>query len=159
MILMTVAALVVALALLPCSVLGRQRCHVPLLRIGCGGSRACSSLARIQPLFAASRTLHTLSNVQDFLICIEMFFAALAHAHAFPPRDYMEEGYQSAGFFVNVKVKLNPQTHRCLERNQLGFFLNLTMNSEAVRVRRPLSTLLVIVIVDVRLWRRATSHQ
>ena len=26
------------------------------------------------------------SGIQDFLICIEMFFAALAHAYAFPPR-------------------------------------------------------------------------
>ena len=26
------------------------------------------------------------SGTQDFLICIEMFLAALAHAYAFPPR-------------------------------------------------------------------------
>ena len=30
------------------------------------------------------------SGLQEFLICVEMFFAALAHAHAFPPRDYMD---------------------------------------------------------------------
>jgi hypothetical protein len=29
-------------------------------------------------------------GLQDFLICIEMFVAALAHAWAFPPRDYMD---------------------------------------------------------------------
>jgi len=43
------------------------------------------------------------ASIQDFLICIEMFFAALAHAYAFPPRDYMEAGYHSEGFFVNVR--------------------------------------------------------
>ena len=26
------------------------------------------------------------AGIQDFLICIEMFFAAIAHAYAFPPR-------------------------------------------------------------------------
>ena len=27
---------------------------------------------------------------QEFLICIEMFVAALAHAYAFPPSDYTD---------------------------------------------------------------------
>ncbi|GLI59821.1 hypothetical protein VaNZ11_001791, partial [Volvox africanus] len=46
-------------------------------------------------------TRNVASGLQDFLICIEMFLAALAHAYAFPPRDYMSAGY-SAGFFANV---------------------------------------------------------
>ncbi|GIM14058.1 hypothetical protein Vretimale_17090 [Volvox reticuliferus] len=41
------------------------------------------------------------SGIQDFLICIEMFLAALAHAYAFPPRDYMAG--HSKGFFANVR--------------------------------------------------------
>ncbi|GIL57644.1 hypothetical protein Vafri_12839 [Volvox africanus] len=41
------------------------------------------------------------SGIQDFLICIEMFLAALAHAYAFPPRDYMAG--HSKGFFSNVR--------------------------------------------------------
>ena len=28
--------------------------------------------------------------LQEFLICIEMFVAALAHAYAFPPSDYTD---------------------------------------------------------------------
>lgn len=32
------------------------------------------------------------AGIQDFLICIEMFFAALAHAYAFPPRVSMAAG-------------------------------------------------------------------
>jgi Organic solute transporter Ostalpha len=28
--------------------------------------------------------------LQEFLICIEMFVAALAHAYAFPPSDYSD---------------------------------------------------------------------
>ncbi|KAG2484774.1 hypothetical protein HYH03_016428 [Edaphochlamys debaryana] len=41
------------------------------------------------------------AGIQDFLICIEMFLAALAHAYAFPPRDYMAG--HSKGFFSNVR--------------------------------------------------------
>ncbi|PNW87018.1 hypothetical protein CHLRE_02g105350v5 [Chlamydomonas reinhardtii] len=41
------------------------------------------------------------TGIQDFLICIEMFLAALAHAYAFPPRDYMAG--HSKGFFSNVR--------------------------------------------------------
>eukprot|EP00887_Chlorella_sp_A99_P002596 scaffold6.g2596.t1 len=32
----------------------------------------------------------TYDTDDNFLICIEMFVAAVAHAHAFPPRDYMD---------------------------------------------------------------------
>ena len=32
------------------------------------------------------------AGLQEFLICVEMFFAALAHAYAFPPSDYMVGG-------------------------------------------------------------------
>ena len=30
------------------------------------------------------------AGLQSFLICIEMFVAALAHAYAFPPSDYTD---------------------------------------------------------------------
>ena len=43
-------------------------------------------------------------GLQNFLICIEMFFAALGHAHAFPPRDYMDPSRPPAGLMNNVKV-------------------------------------------------------
>ena len=34
------------------------------------------------------------AGLQNFLICIEMFPAALAHAYAFPPRDYLDPSIQ-----------------------------------------------------------------
>ena len=40
---------------------------------------------------------------KDFLICIEMFLAALAHAYAFPPRDYMDPNIPTKGFLTNVR--------------------------------------------------------
>ncbi|MEW5307253.1 MAG: hypothetical protein WDW36_009661 [Sanguina aurantia] len=46
------------------------------------------------------------SGIQDFLICIEMFIAALAQAYAFPPRDYMADdsaGEPQPGFMKNVR--------------------------------------------------------
>eukprot|EP00878_Enallax_costatus_P003177 GHUV01003377.1.p2 GENE.GHUV01003377.1~~GHUV01003377.1.p2 ORF type:complete len:431 (+),score=84.39 GHUV01003377.1:242-1534(+) len=42
-------------------------------------------------------------GLQDFLICIEMFLAAMAHAYAFPPRDYMDPNIPTKGFFTNVQ--------------------------------------------------------
>ena len=42
-------------------------------------------------------------GLQDFLICIEMFLAALAHAYAFPPRDYMDPNVPTKGFLTNVR--------------------------------------------------------
>jgi len=44
------------------------------------------------------------SGLQNFLICIEMFLAALAHAYAFPPRDYMDPAHPPAGFVNNIRV-------------------------------------------------------
>ncbi|KAL6774564.1 hypothetical protein ACKKBG_A25495 [Auxenochlorella protothecoides x Auxenochlorella symbiontica] len=44
------------------------------------------------------------AGLQNFLICLEMFAAAIAHAHAFPPRDYMDPNSQRPGFLKNVKV-------------------------------------------------------
>lgn len=45
------------------------------------------------------------AGVQNFLICIEMFFAALAHAYAFPPRDYMDPSWNpSRGFAYSLRV-------------------------------------------------------
>jgi len=40
---------------------------------------------------------------QDFLICVEMLFAAAAHAYAFPPGDYMDESLPTAGFLANLR--------------------------------------------------------
>ena len=48
------------------------------------------------------------SGFQNFLICIEMFFAALAHAYAFPPRDYMDPGWAvKSGFVYSLKIMFN----------------------------------------------------
>lgn len=44
------------------------------------------------------------AGLQNFLICVEMFAAAVMHAHAFPPRDYMDTSRPPPGFFKNVKV-------------------------------------------------------
>lgn len=43
--------------------------------------------------------------MQNFLICIEMFFAALAHAYAFPPKDYMDPSWNpSRGLVYSLRV-------------------------------------------------------
>lgn len=42
-------------------------------------------------------------GLQNFLICVEMFVAALAHTYAFPPRDYMDPNIPTKGFFTNVR--------------------------------------------------------
>ncbi len=45
------------------------------------------------------------AGFQNFLICIEMFFAALAHAYAFPPKDYMDPGLTlKSGFVYGLRV-------------------------------------------------------
>jgi hypothetical protein len=45
------------------------------------------------------------AGLQEFLICVEMFFAALAHAHSFPPRDYMDPaGSVPRGFKQNIRI-------------------------------------------------------
>ena len=45
------------------------------------------------------------SGVQNFLICIEMFFAALAHAYAFPPKDYMDPGWTpKSGLVYSLRI-------------------------------------------------------
>ena len=44
------------------------------------------------------------AGLQDFLICVEMFIAALAHAYAFPPRDYMDPTYPKSGFVRSIRV-------------------------------------------------------
>lgn len=45
------------------------------------------------------------AGLQEFLICVEMFFAALAHAHSFPPRDYMDPaGGVPRGFKKNIRI-------------------------------------------------------
>lgn len=44
------------------------------------------------------------AGLQDFLICVEMFLAALAHAYAFPPRDYMDPTHPKTSFLKSVKI-------------------------------------------------------
>ena len=44
------------------------------------------------------------AGLQDFLICIEMFIAALAHAYAFPPKDYMDPTHPKTSFMKSVKI-------------------------------------------------------
>jgi hypothetical protein len=45
------------------------------------------------------------AGLQEFLICVEMFFAALAHAYAFPPSDYADPGGPPpAGLAANLRV-------------------------------------------------------
>ncbi|WPT16217.1 Transmembrane protein 184C [Picochlorum sp. SENEW3] len=44
------------------------------------------------------------AGLQNFLICLEMFAAALGHAYAFPPRDYMDPCRPPAGFMNNIKA-------------------------------------------------------
>ena len=44
------------------------------------------------------------AGLQNFLICLEMFAAAIMHAYAFPPRDYMDPSVPPAGFLNNIRV-------------------------------------------------------
>ncbi|KAK9841769.1 hypothetical protein WJX81_001783 [Elliptochloris bilobata] len=45
------------------------------------------------------------AGLQEFLICVEMFFAALAHAQAFPPRDYLDpSGPPPRGVMRNLRI-------------------------------------------------------
>ena len=41
--------------------------------------------------------------IQELLICIEMFFAALVHAWAFSPRDYREHEFLETSFRTNLR--------------------------------------------------------
>lgn len=48
------------------------------------------------------------AGFQNFLICIEMFFAALAHAYAFPPKDYFDPSWTvKSGFVHSLRVMFN----------------------------------------------------
>lgn len=48
------------------------------------------------------------AGFQNFLICIEMFFAALAHAYAFPPKDYFDPSWTvKSGFVYSLRVMFN----------------------------------------------------
>ena len=47
----------------------------------------CAKLGLIRPAeWSTDDTDDVAAGMQNFLICIEMFMAAVAHAHAFPPR-------------------------------------------------------------------------
>lgn len=47
----------------------------------------CARLGLIRPAeWSTYDTDDVAAGLQNFLICIEMFLAAVAHAHAFPPR-------------------------------------------------------------------------
>ncbi len=72
-----------------------------MLCVLCGQSKSA--------LFAQEWTTYDADDIaaglQEFLICVEMFFAALAHAHSFPPRDYMDPaGSVPKGFKRNIRV-------------------------------------------------------
>ncbi len=60
---------------------------------------------------------------QEFLICIEMFVAALAHAYAFPPSDYTDPLHPPHGMvsiyavFVEVSHKQNQTNTYAPKRN------------------------------------------
>lgn len=44
------------------------------------------------------------TGIQDFLICVEMFFAAIAHAYAFSTDEYMEPSFPKRPFWYSVKT-------------------------------------------------------
>ena len=45
------------------------------------------------------------AGLQNFLICLEMFPAAIAHAYAFPPRDYLDPAQQGKrGMLMSLKA-------------------------------------------------------
>ncbi len=44
------------------------------------------------------------AGLQDFLICVEMFLAALAHAYCFPPRDYVDPTHPRTGWLKSIKI-------------------------------------------------------
>lgn len=59
--------------------------------------------ARVHPrLLVHELVLSRLFAMQDFLICIEMFVAALAHAYAFSPKDYRTEGSPSRSLMRSI---------------------------------------------------------
>lgn len=59
----------------------------------------------IQPAeFSTYDTDDVAAGLQNFLICLEMFAAAIGHAYAFPPRDYMDPTRPPAGFLNNLRV-------------------------------------------------------
>ncbi|KAL4427830.1 hypothetical protein ABPG75_001919 [Micractinium tetrahymenae] len=65
----------------------------------------CARLGLIRPAeWSTYDTDDVAAGLQNFLICIEMFLAAVAHAHAFPPRDYMDASRPPPGFMKNLRV-------------------------------------------------------
>lgn len=46
----------------------------------------CCAVLQVNEQFTTYTATDVAEGLQDFLICIEMFLAALAHAYAFPPR-------------------------------------------------------------------------
>lgn len=54
--------------------------------------------------FSTYDTDDVAAGLQNFLICLEMFIAALAHAYAFPPRDYADPNRVPPGFMKNLRV-------------------------------------------------------
>ena len=88
--------------------------HILHARVGCqsasGGRKRCagSGLPLTQHHLQEWTTYDVddvAAGLQEFLICVEMFFAALAHAHSFPPRDYMDPaGGAPRGFKQNLRI-------------------------------------------------------
>ena len=86
-----------------CSCLGRAECAP-----GSWKRRYGSNLCLTQHIVQEWTTYDVddvAAGLQEFLICVEMFFAALAHAHSFPPRDYMDPaGGVPRGFKQNIRI-------------------------------------------------------
>ena len=64
----------------------------------------CESLCNSVQEFAKYDVDDISAGLQDFLICVEMFIAALAHAYSFPPRDYLDPTHPKIGFIKSIKV-------------------------------------------------------
>ena len=63
--------------------------HAVIARTSRAGSRRCP----VQE-FTIYNQKDIAAGLQNFLICIEMFPAAVSHAYAFPPKDYLDPSQQ-----------------------------------------------------------------
>lgn len=62
-----------------------------------------TGLIHAQDSWTTYDTDDVVAGLQEFLICIEMFIAALAHAYAFPPRDYSDPLHPPHGLVRNLR--------------------------------------------------------
>ena len=86
------------------SIAATHREWLPLTENGCHSQRIAATHGQWLPLVQWGDGDRA-AWLQSWLICLEMFLAALAHAYAFPPRDYIDPACQHVGNFAhNVKV-------------------------------------------------------